>query len=97
VDEAALIRALQEGHLAGAGLDVFDPEPPMPDNPLLRMSNVVVTPHVASNTDKGYWRMSRSVVDQVLQVLAGERPSFLIDPAAWPGRVGAPQANPSDH
>jgi D-3-phosphoglycerate dehydrogenase len=51
---------------------------------------VVVTPHVASNTDKGYWRMSQSVVDQVLQVLAGERPSFLIDPAAWPGRVGAP-------
>jgi len=89
VDEAALIRALEGGHLAGAGLDVFDPEPPMPDNPLLRMTNVVVTPHVASNTDKGLWRMSSSVVDQVLQVLAGERPTFLIDPAAWPGRVGA--------
>jgi D-3-phosphoglycerate dehydrogenase / 2-oxoglutarate reductase len=88
VDEAALIRALQDGHLAGAGLDVFDPEPPMPDNPLLRMTNVVVTPHVASNTDKGYWKMSQSVVDQVLQVLVGERPSFLIDPTAWPGRVG---------
>jgi D-3-phosphoglycerate dehydrogenase / 2-oxoglutarate reductase len=88
VDEAALIRALEDGHLAGAGLDVFDPEPPMPDNPLLRMTNVVVTPHVASNTDKGLWRMSSSVVDQVLQVLAGERPTFLIDPAAWPGRVG---------
>ncbi|MFO7166841.1 MAG: hydroxyacid dehydrogenase [Chloroflexota bacterium] len=93
VDEAALIRALQDGHLAGAGLDVFDPEPPQPDNPLLRMNNVVLTPHVASNTDKGYWRMSQSVVDQVLQVLAGERPSFLIDPAAWPGRVGAPPAS----
>lgn len=89
VDEAALIRALQDGHLAGAGLDVFDPEPPRPDNPLLRMTNVVVTPHVASNTDKGYWRMSQSVVDQVLQVLAGERPSFLIDPSAWPGRMRA--------
>jgi len=88
VDETALIRALQDGHLAGAGLDVFDPEPPMPDNPLLRMANVVVTPHVASNTDKGLWRMSSSVVDQVLQVLAGERPTFLIDAAAWPGRVG---------
>jgi D-3-phosphoglycerate dehydrogenase / 2-oxoglutarate reductase len=88
VDEPALIRALEAGHLAGAGLDVFDPEPPQPDNPLLRMSNVVVTPHIASNTDKGYWRMSHSVVDQVLQVLAGDRPSFLIDPAAWPGRVG---------
>jgi len=89
VDEAALIRALADGHLAGAGLDVFDPEPPLPDNPLLSMSNVVVTPHVASNTDQGYGRMSHGVVDQVLQVLAGERPSFLIDPAAWPGRLGA--------
>jgi phosphoglycerate dehydrogenase-like enzyme len=88
VDEAALIRALEDGHLAGAGLDVFDPEPPLPDNPLLQMSNVVVTPHVASNTDRGYWRMSQSVVDQVLQVLRGERPSFLIDPLAWPGRMG---------
>ena len=89
VNEAALIRALQDGHLAGAGLDVFDPEPPSPDNPLLRMTNVVVTPHVASNTDKGYWRMSQGVVDQVLQVLAGERPTFLIEPAAWPGRMRA--------
>jgi phosphoglycerate dehydrogenase-like enzyme len=89
VDEAALIRALQDGHLAGAGLDVFDPEPPLPGNPLLAMDNVVVTPHVASNTDMGYWRMSQSVVDQVLQVLAGQRPSFLIDPAAWPGRMSS--------
>ena len=93
VDEAALIRALQAGHLAGAGLDVFDPEPPMADNLLLRMTNVVVTPHIASNTDQGYWRMSQSVVDQVLQVLAGERPSCLLDPAAWPGRVGTPRPN----
>lgn len=87
VDEAALIRALSDGHLGGAGLDVFDPEPPSPDNPLLHMTNVVVTPHVASNTAQGYSRMSESVVDQVLQVLAGERPTFLIDPAAWPGRM----------
>lgn len=89
VDEAALIRALVDGHLAGAGLDVFDPEPPLPDNPLLRMPNVVVTPHIASNTHQGYARMSHSVVDQALQVLAGERPAFLIDPAAWPGRMRA--------
>lgn len=87
VDEAALIRALQSGHLGGAGLDVFDPEPPSPDNPLLRMENVVVTPHVASNTDKGYWRMSQGVVDQVIQVLNGECPACLIDAAAWPGRM----------
>ncbi len=93
VDAAALIRALQAGHLVGAGLDVFDPEPPRPDNPLLRMANVVVTPHIASNTDQGYWRMSQGVVEQVLQVLAGEPPSFLINPAAWPGRVATPRSN----
>ncbi len=89
VDERALIRALEDGHLAGAGLDVFDPEPPLSDNPLLGMANVVVTPHVASYTDKGVWRMSMSVVDQVLQLLAGECPTCLIDPACWPGRAGA--------
>jgi D-3-phosphoglycerate dehydrogenase / 2-oxoglutarate reductase len=89
VDEAALIRALEEGHLAGAGLDVFDPEPPQPDNPLLRMTNVVVTPHLASNTVQGSWRSSQSVVDQILQLLAGECPTCLIDPSVWPGRAGA--------
>lgn len=87
VDEPALIAALQSGHLAGAGLDVFDPEPPAPDNPLLHMDNVVVTPHVASNTDLGFLKMSGGCVEQVLQVIAGERPTFLIDPAAWPGRM----------
>jgi D-3-phosphoglycerate dehydrogenase len=46
------------------------------------MDNVVVTPHVASNTDMGYWRMSTGCADQVLQVVAGGRPTFLINPAA---------------
>lgn len=87
VDEAALIRALQDGHLAGAGLDVFDPEPPHPDNPLLKMANVVVTPHIASGTDRGISNMMNGAVDQILMVLRGERPPHLIDPAVWPGRV----------
>lgn len=87
VDEQALIRVLREGHLAGVGLDVFDPEPPDPDNPLLHMDNVVVTPHIASSTDRGIWRMSQRVVDQVFQVLAGERPTHLVNPLSWPGRL----------
>src|SRR4029078_6225444 len=88
VDEAALIEALRDGHLAGAGLDVFDPEPPDAANPVLAMPEVIVTPHVASNTAAGIARMSESVVDQITQMLGGEAPSFLIHRGAWPGRGG---------
>ena len=88
LDEAALIRALQDGHLAGAGLDVFDPEPPEPDNPLLKMINVVVTPHIASSTDRGLSAMFNGCADQIIQLLRGERPPFLVNPEAWPGRMG---------
>lgn len=87
LDEAALIQALQEGHLAGAGLDVFDPEPPHPDNPLLQMENVVVTPHSAGNTVQGSIRTGQMLVEQVLHVLRGERPPDLLNPEAWPGRM----------
>ncbi len=89
LDEAALIRALEDGHLAGAGLDVFDPEPPEADNPLLKMTNVVVTPHIASGTDQGIRNMHNGTVDQILMVLRGERPPFMVNPEVWPGRVGA--------
>jgi len=88
VDEIALIKVLEEGHLAGAALDVFDPEPPGADNPLFSMTNVVVTPHIAAHTDRSVAAMFGGVVDQVLQVLQGERPPHLLDPAAWPGRAG---------
>lgn len=87
LDEAALIAALQEGHLAGAGLDVFDPEPPHPDNPLLKMENVIVTPHSAGNTVQGSMRTGQMLVEQVLHVLRGERPPDLLNPEAWPGRL----------
>ena len=95
VDEAALIEALGDGRLAGAGLDVFDPEPPDASNPLLAMPDVIVTPHVASNTAAGIARMSESVVDQIIQMLGGEAPSFLIDRAAWPGRARPLSEEPS--
>jgi phosphoglycerate dehydrogenase-like enzyme len=89
VDEPALIAALEEGHLAGAGLDVFDPEPPLPASPLRRLPNVVITPHVAANTPQAHRRMSMSAVEQVLLVMRGDRPTSLLDPAVWPGRAAA--------
>ncbi len=87
VDEAALIKVLQEGHLAGAGLDVFDPEPPLADNPLLKMKNVVVTPHIASYTDAGLAAMQAGTVENIANVLKGERPRWIANPEAWPGRM----------
>ena len=87
VDETALIAALRDGRVAGAGLDVFDPEPPSPGNPLFQMENVVVTPHIASNTHQGMLRMASGVVEQILQVFAGQRPRWLLNPEVWPGKV----------
>jgi len=74
VDQAALVEALRGGWIAGAGLDVFDSEPLPPDSPLLRLPNVVVTPHMAAFTKEGLLRMAMSVVDDVLAVLEGGVP-----------------------
>lgn len=72
VDEAALIRALQEGWIAGAGLDCFEEEPPSRDNPLLKMENVVLTPHSASQTAAGFEPRWHASVDSVI-ALANHR------------------------
>jgi len=86
VDEAALIEALQDGHLGGAGLDVYDPEPPASDNPLFQFDQVVLTPHVASFTHEGRRRMGLTVVEDILRVLRGERPRYLANPEVWAHR-----------
>jgi phosphoglycerate dehydrogenase-like enzyme len=83
VDEQAMIEALQDGRLAGAGLDVFDPQPPAPENPLLRFDQVVLTPHVGSFTHEGRRRMSMTVAEDILSVLRGEQPKFLANPEVW--------------
>jgi phosphoglycerate dehydrogenase-like enzyme len=86
VDEAALIEALELGHLGGAGLDVYDPEPPAADNPLLQMDQVALTPHLASFTDEGRQRMGLMAVQDVLSVLCGEKPPYLANPEVWERR-----------
>jgi phosphoglycerate dehydrogenase-like enzyme len=73
VDQAALVQALQLGWIAGAGLDVYDPEPLPADHPLLRMENIVLSPHMASHTDEALLRMAM-VVNDVLAVIEGRQP-----------------------
>jgi phosphoglycerate dehydrogenase-like enzyme len=74
VDEAALIEALQEGKIAGAGLDVFEQEPVDPANPLLKMSNVVVTPHMAGTTWNTWFRRAEFAYQNMERVWNGEEP-----------------------
>lgn len=82
VDEQALCAALDRGHLAGAALDVFDPEPPARDNPLLRRDDVVVTPHIAGVTVESRERMWRMALTMALQVWNGQRPDYVVNPEA---------------
>jgi D-3-phosphoglycerate dehydrogenase / 2-oxoglutarate reductase len=73
VDEPALIAALREGRIAGAGLDVYATEPLRPDNPLLSLDNVVLSPHMSAHTGEALRRMAM-VAEDVHRVLRGERP-----------------------
>ena len=81
-DEHALCAALERGHLAGAGLDVFDPEPPSPDNPLLHRDDVVATPHIAGVTVASRERMWTMALTMALQVWNGRRPDHIVNPEA---------------
>ena len=85
VDGAALLAALDAGHLFGAGLDVTEPEPLPPGHPLLLRHDVVVTPHVASGTAEGKVRIFRTALEQVVQALSGRRPTHLVNPEVWDG------------
>ena len=79
IDEAALIRALQAGQIAGAGLDVFEQEPIAPDNPLLGMENVVITPHSGGYSEEAIRTGRRLAAEEVARILRGERPRNLVN------------------
>ena len=83
VDQDALLAALDQRRLAGAGLDVTDPEPLPADHPLLGRDDVVVTPHIASATADGKVRILEAAIDQALAVIRGERPAHLVNPEVW--------------
>jgi len=81
VDEPALTKALQEGWIAGAGLDVLEEEPPAPTNPLLRMDNVILTAHVASASARFDPARRRRVGQEIALVLSGRWPRSCANPS----------------
>jgi len=83
IDQAALIRALQEGRIAGAALDVYWVEPLPANHPLLALENVTLTAHLAGATREVKERHSQMVVDDVIAWLDGRRPARLANPHAW--------------
>lgn len=83
-DEAALIKALQEKWIAGAGLDVFEKEPVTLDNPLLKMDNVIVTPHSASYSEASFKRQRTSVGQEAARVICGYWPKNWVNKTVKP-------------
>jgi D-3-phosphoglycerate dehydrogenase len=77
VNEAALFEALTKQVIAGAAVDVYGKEPVSPENPLLTLENIIVTPHTASLTHESIRRISVTVAEDVVRVLKGEKPRFL--------------------
>ncbi|MSQ26324.1 MAG: D-glycerate dehydrogenase [Dehalococcoidia bacterium] len=88
VDQAALRRALREGWIAGAALDVTDPEPMTPDDPLLGMANVVVLPHVGSATRATRLRMAMMTAQNIVDVLEGRAPAHCVNAQVVPKARG---------
>jgi D-3-phosphoglycerate dehydrogenase len=78
IDEEALLRALQSGHLKGAGLDAFTVEPPDPANPLLALPQVIATPHLGAQTDGATSNMGWLAMRDCLAVLKHEKPAFRV-------------------
>ncbi|RLC38981.1 MAG: C-terminal binding protein [Candidatus Nealsonbacteria bacterium] len=80
VDERVLYKALREGWIAGAAVDVMEKEPPDWDNPLLKLDNVVFTPHSAFYSEESYIELKTKVAEAVISVLSGRLPKSIMNP-----------------
>jgi phosphoglycerate dehydrogenase-like enzyme len=83
VQQAALIRSLEEGWIRGAALDVYEDEPLDDASPLFDVPNLLLSPHVAGLSRDALWELANSAATQVLAVLSGERPRSLVNPESW--------------
>jgi D-3-phosphoglycerate dehydrogenase / 2-oxoglutarate reductase len=84
IDEAALLRALESGKVAGAGLDVFEQEPPPPDSPLVQHPRVIPTPHLGASTQEAQVNVAVDVAEQIVAVLNGGVPRSAVNMPAVP-------------
>ena len=82
-DQQALVSALESGKIAGAACDVFETHPIAPDNPLLRLRNVILTPHIGGATAETIERHSKMMTDDILRFIRGEQPVNLVNPEVW--------------
>jgi D-3-phosphoglycerate dehydrogenase len=80
IDENALVRALKEGWIAGAGLDVYEREPPDIDNPIFELENAVLTPHIAWYTEEAMRRVRKTAVEMAIGLLQGKIPKTVVNP-----------------
>ena len=84
INEQALYQALKQGWIAGAGLDVMEKEPPVEDNPLFQLDNVIITSHCASFSVESTEDLRREVCEAVVSVLTGRWPPSVVNPQVKP-------------
>jgi D-3-phosphoglycerate dehydrogenase len=96
VDEDALVAALRSGHLAGAGIDVYETEPPPEDHPFFTMEEVVLTPHTAAITEQAMRRMALDAAQGILDILGGADPSDPPEGAGWRAFAPGPAVEPEE-
>ena len=86
IDEKALYKALKERWIAGASLDVMEKEPPDWRNPLLKLDNIIITPHISFYSEESYVELKTRTAEAVLSVLKGELPRAFVNPQAVRGK-----------